>query len=86
MDDHQRQLIADLHRHQGFALLREWVTEQRDGYFKNLAAELYAGKPLADADLDYKRGYFKGMFRLLNEANFTAKQIQADLERKDTDE
>jgi hypothetical protein len=55
----------------------------REDYYLNLGKALYAGKPISEADLDFKRGYFAALARLFNEPEFSARAIERDLNRKE---
>lgn len=79
-------MVAELVNHPAWPILRGRVQGWRETYFKNLGDQLYQGQiVLADSDLDFKRGYFKGISRLLNEPAFTQKQLERDLNRKESD-
>lgn len=78
-----RALRAELHANPAFVALKQWAIAQRTAYYENLGKQLYA-KPggLAEADLDYKRGYWNGIARLLNQPFFDLKALRADMERE----
>lgn len=77
-----RALRAELHAHPAFAALKQWTIEQRTAYYENLGKQLYENPgTISEADLDYKRGYWKGIARLLNQPFFDAAELRADMER-----
>lgn len=82
----RKQLVAELKRQPGFDALRAWAHEIRDAYFLNLAKALFNGESVTAEDLAYKRGYFKGINRALNEVEFSAKAVEADLQRSEVNE
>lgn len=87
MTEDEQRLVADLQNHPGWALLKGLTIEWRAAYYKNLADSLYNGTtPLAEADLDFKRGYFKALARLFNEPGFNQKTIERGLNRKERDQ
>lgn len=59
------------------------MREQREAYFANLARTLYDKQGvLTDVDLAYKRGYFYGMNRLLNEPLIGLKKLERESEQR----
>ncbi|MCR4341303.1 MAG: hypothetical protein NUW01_15605 [Gemmatimonadaceae bacterium] len=77
-----RALRAELQAHPAFAALKQWAIGQRTAYYENLGRQLYESPgTFADSDLDYKRGYWKGIARLLNQPFFDAEQLRADMAR-----
>ncbi len=80
----ERQMLADLYQHPGFAVLKERVRKIKQEYFEALAADLY-GNPekIREADLTAKQQYFKGIARILNEPYFEARHVTQDLARKE---
>jgi len=67
--------------------LREQVKEWRTAYYAELGQTLYSGAvTIAESDLDFKRGYFKGMARLLNQAKFDFDAVQRDLQRSEVND
>lgn len=76
-----------MNAHPAFAALKQWAIEQRTAYYENLAKQIFETPgTLAESDLDYKRGYWKGIARMLNQPFFDAKQLRADMERTQDDE
>lgn len=86
MDDERKRLLASLEAHPAWAELKAWTQEQRDAYLRKLADAIYEGRPLTEADLDYKRGFFRGMALLLNQPFFSAAQLRKEIERRDVTE
>jgi hypothetical protein len=86
LEQHDRQLVADLYAHPGFEALKRRARKLREDYYFALASDMYA-KPAAvtEAALNEKRAYFKGMARILNEAWLDAKDLERDLARKGTE-
>lgn len=85
MNEQEQRLLADLARHPAWPLLRQWAIDQKDLYFKNLAQAMFANPDTVTAeDLAYKRGYFKGVFRALNEPTIINKRLTPDDQEGDT--
>lgn len=77
-----RALRAELHSHPAFTALKQWAIGQRTAYYQNLAKQLFENPgAISEADLEYKRGYWKGIARLLNQPFFDAQQLRADMEQ-----
>lgn len=54
--------IESLKEHKGFLALRARVHEEVEGYLKNLSFKMLHSQDVLDQrDLDYKRGFFRGM-------------------------
>lgn len=69
------------------AALREQVGEWKERYYVTLGRQLYDGvTTIGESDLDYKRGYFKAMDRLLNQPRMDYEQVQRDLQRSEVSE
>lgn len=83
MADDDAQLLASLANHPGWTVLRQRTKAARDSYFTSLGRQLY-NNPAAvtDADIHYRRGFYRGCFWVLNNPVFTA----AKLERASQDE
>lgn len=69
--------IADLAGHPGWELLRQRAVESRDRYMGNLAKTLYDDPSSLDpAAVEYRRGFFRGIFWLLNNPVFEARELE----------
>lgn len=83
-DDGLRPLRAELQSNPAFIALKQWAIEQRTGYYENLGKQLFENPgTIAESDLDFKRGYWRGQMRLLNQPFFDAQALQADMDRAD---
>jgi hypothetical protein len=84
--DPRHELIAELYNTPGWDALRSLVKEWRDGYYTQLGQAIYAGAKLEESDLDYKRGYWKALDRLLNQPKFSHDAVLRDLQRLEVNE
>lgn len=71
--------IAELASHPGWGELRKRAAKARDQYFANLGKTLYLGEPVSDADLHYRRGFFRGMNYILNQGTIEADALEREL-------
>jgi hypothetical protein len=77
------QVLADLANHPGWEELSAIVVEQKASYFQGLGAALYNDpRSVAETDLYFKRGFFKGMVWLLANPAFELRQLQAELDKE----
>lgn len=81
--------IKVLRNHVGFKALQTLADEERTGYYAELARRLAGSNDTVDQrSLDYKRGFFRGMFWILNyvdSSNFDV-ELKKALEERTTSE
>jgi hypothetical protein len=81
-DDREKKILADLALHPGWAILRKDLIEVKNAYFASLGRDLYNNKSVTDDDLHFKRGYFHGIFALLNGPTIRAKELERELAKE----
>jgi hypothetical protein len=60
--------------------------EQKAAYFQSLGAALYNDpKSVAETDLHFKRGFFKGMIWLLANPALELRELRKELEKESGD-
>ena len=81
-DEREQKILADLALHPGWSILREDMKKVKAAYFVKLGKDLYDNPTVTPDDLHYKRGYFHGIFFLLNKPTVLAALIEKELERE----
>lgn len=73
-------LYDDLLDHVGWKRLRERVAQQKDRFMDNIANRLMAGGEVSQREIDYRRGFFDGAQRIIEqpEVSFINLESQAN--------
>jgi hypothetical protein len=81
LNEHEKQILDDFARHQGWPILNRLHIEQRESKLEGIAHKLFTAEPTDTIDqleIVYWRGFFRGQRYLLNNPKLEAKKLASE--------
>jgi hypothetical protein len=84
MTSDEQFLVADFANHPALVVLRRKAKEHRDQHFQALGRALYSDpSSYREAEMYQARGFYKGVFFVLNQVEWTKEAVQRELAKKE---